>query len=49
MFDDCNNLAALDLGNFNTSKVTDKNYMFKDCGSDLATLTAVYVKDEAAQ
>lgn len=46
MFGDYNNLIALDLSSLNTSRVISKNYMFKDCGFDLATPIAVFVKDE---
>lgn len=46
MFDDDDNFIALDLSSLNTGKVIDKNYMFKDCGFDLATPIAVFVKDE---
>lgn len=46
MFGDYNNLIALDLSSLNTSRVISKNYMFKDCGFDLTTPIAVFVKDE---
>ena len=32
MFSDCSNLTALDVSNFDTSKVTDMSMMFSGCG-----------------
>lgn len=31
MFQDCNNLTSLDLGNFNTINITDINDLFRNC------------------
>ena len=33
MFSDCSSLTSLDISSFNTSNVTNMNWMFKDCSS----------------
>ena len=38
MFSGCNNLTTLNLSSFNTSKVCDMDWMFRDC-TKLKTIT----------
>ena len=49
MFNNCINLASLDLSNFNTAKVTNMSYMFANCQSltslDLSSFNTANVTD----
>ena len=49
MFNGANKLATLDISNFDFSSVTSYSSIFKNCGTNNATPTTVYVKDVTAQ